>query len=282
MAFTGAATVVVAQVFELLDPNGVIAATLATGTAPFGTGAPTDGLTLFHRDAATTDSELGWTHPGIAGNESAFLQGPVSAGGAADNRPVLLLQREPATPATKFFLYTGRPDGTFGTLQTGIDGSDDNAGNGTVNVTAKTLNLQNDSMPVQSRTFVSRGNLFGVRFFDALLAGVVNTNAAVQTVLTINLPASPIVVQVDVSFYMTVTINVAGSVVTAQVFVDGVANLPFAVMNNPPLGGQTLSSRRVFGLTTGVAHTITLTVLATAGNQLPGGNTTDLSVTLYG
>lgn len=186
MAFTNAATIVVAQVFELLDPNGVIVASLGSGTGggfPFG-GAFSQ-LAMFHNDPNTTDSSLAWTQSGATGTEIVRLEGPSSAGGGLQGRPQLSLYRQnPGIPFTGVVLNSGRPDGALQpTSYIQMDQGD--AGAGSMIFTSDTQGT------VQANTG-ARGLMYGESQFHIAAAATVALTLAVQVVCTQVLPNVPI------------------------------------------------------------------------------------------
>lgn len=99
MAFTGAARIVVAQTFILVDPNGVIVATLTNQPPGQYVNIGGDALLIQHNDPAVTDSFLFWTQLGNTngvGNEEIVLSGPEAIGDAGVP-PALVLSRFNAT-----------------------------------------------------------------------------------------------------------------------------------------------------------------------------------------
>lgn len=106
------AVLVRALTFQLIDPTtGAVAGELTDGSDPaaFPLSLLYDGLEMYHRDAATSDSSLRWTY-GDAGNEYLQLAGPGSPA-AGVNRPRVFLRRTAVSPSTYAAISSGRPDG---------------------------------------------------------------------------------------------------------------------------------------------------------------------------
>lgn len=112
------AVVVQAYQFDLLDPLGLIVASLATGTdaAGFPLQAKYAGLEMKHNDSLVADSSLRWTDAqNVAnGNEYVQLLGPRNAGAGVDG-PRLVLYRQAAFPSVRASLLSGNPGGVGAT-----------------------------------------------------------------------------------------------------------------------------------------------------------------------
>jgi len=265
MAFEGAASTVVAQEFVLIDPNGVQVGEF--GQDPFGR----PGLLFNHNDVLTTDSFLSWTQAG-AGTESLFLVGPEGVG-QAGQPPSLILSRSPGQKVAalqsvnlvQLIAEASPPDATGTSIS--INGVSHNV------TTVANTETKFDS------NGNSRGSGYGLTFFDALLAANVVSNGAQQVILTINIPSGLVTNVIDVSFYATILVN-AAVLGTAQIFVDGAPQLPVADVAIAAIGTQiTVSASRAFGVTLGVAHTVTLTYAAAAGAHTTiGGNRTGMAI----
>lgn len=183
MAFTGAATVVVANIFQLVDINGNIVGSLGNG--PGGVALPGNGpfstLAMKHLDPVTSDSSLSWTQNGATGTEAVRLEGPVSAAGAEDNRPQITLYRsaQGPNPTTGLTISSGRPDGAnTNPLGPYIAMQNDTT------VPLETFEIGGNNITVHDSNFASRGQLYGLTQQSASPASVLLTNVA-QTLCTV-------------------------------------------------------------------------------------------------
>lgn len=285
MAFQNAATIVVAQVFQLIDPSGVIVANLTTGNDPtaFPLQALYAGLEMLHNDPNTSDSSLRWTTAGgvANGNEYVQLLGPVNSGGGPEG-PRVYLQRNSALPSVQAKIASGNTPGVAATLNE-VAAFNSGANYSTrmqTNVDALSLStavgmtIASDRVGVVTSgtsTNTPRGGLFGLTTYYTVLG--VNTAVGIggipANIITIVVNGQPIaggvllvwatcsITGVNVT---TWSLTVNGAVQTAT-FNTVTANEPGAALWIVPLA--------VVG-----AFNVSLRALAGAANNAQALNTT--------
>jgi hypothetical protein len=279
------AVVVQAYQFDLLDPQGIIAASLATGTGTFqgGLNLPFDGLELKHRDAATSDSSLRWTHPGTAGIEMVQLMGAGNAG-SAENRPRSVYGRtnNPAV-ATFASITAGRPDGAFpGGPGPGF-GPSLSLQRSAAGVDTAILATDTAVKATLSDQFTDRGTIYGLSIHRAdNAAGLTNLTVAAQTLATINLPDCPLTSPVWLLGQTLFVSQAAGGPADLWIEVDGARATPFGQFF-AAVGDQATVVTQVLSAITAGLHTVTLRASVQAVNNsyaFIGNQYTNLAVFL--
>lgn len=231
MAFRGAATVVVAGSFQLLDPYGLVSGFLGNGNSVGAFPAATDfsELGLLHNDAAVVNSTLRWSRltggTGTAGDEYVVLRGPALAG-ANSNRPRIIVARTAAL-------------GTYVQLDSGRDNGAADATTGDIfmqtdltQIRAKSLSILNS---VETRMFdiagpTDRGVVYGVKHATLVSNGSVPAGnipfavgLAETPIFSFNLPLMPLAGMLDIFWSPDVTTTAAlGGYVTSRCYIDGV------------------------------------------------------------
>lgn len=265
MAFSSAATVVVANQFNLIDPNGIIIATLGTSAA----GA--NNLNFLHNDPLTSDSFLHWSKVGelAAGVEELRLSGPKTTG-VPGGGPQMAFVGGPAGNQL-IELDTGDTGGGFSTgLQ--LDGLN------------RQLNTFANVEPVSDVNGGVRGNRYGTTFQQAIYGGgAFNSNIAPQNVLTINIPAAPIAgAWLDISWGIDITTLLA-NFTASDIVINGTGFNPQIFVNGAPIGLRlNLGGRMVIPnpAAIGVALTINARIFSGANNAatVTGAATSFLTV----
>lgn len=277
MAFTGAATVVVAQTFILYDPNGVISAQLTTGVAPYNF----DAFTFYHRDAATSDSRLDWSHGG-GGNEHLALRGPADAG-VPDGGPTLDLSVDAGFGNTTARLTSGTHEGIpFDSASISLQRAAAVASDFISIATHGPVVLQTPDLISKPR-----GNILGVSFHTAAVAASFNANIAPVNAITIAIPEAP-AAGCTLSIHWTVDVIsqlAAPGVVFADILVNGVAQNPIIVRSGLQAAGirDTISGTCLAAApVTGAAYNVSLRTYGTVngGFQITQVDTI-LNITYY-
>jgi hypothetical protein len=187
VAFQNAATIVVAQIFQLIDPSGVIVGNFQA------TGGPVAGPTLsfLHNDSLTTDSFLFWSEQGQGGfgtgSEELYLSGPEGVG-QVGVPPALVLGRDAAGVKnaglqgfTEGFLIGSNAAGTA-TSEIDIHGS-----TSSIDIFANVSALRD-----ATAAGTSRGNLYGLRTYQGTLGVVTAIAAFPQTMVTVVVSSQPV------------------------------------------------------------------------------------------
>lgn len=274
------AVVVQAYQFDLLDPNGVIVASLGAGVGGgFAQGGAFSSLAMYHNDPNTTDSSLAWTQNGSSGFETVRLQGPVVAGHSVNNRPEIDLYRQPSG-ITAVLIQSGQDDnlnvGAF--VQLAYNPA----------VTSGSLLIGADQVQLTAtQSGLNRGLVYGQAMFSAqsAVASVLLTTVS-QIILTINLPNVPLagVASVDVSATCMIACLIAGDAADAWIALDGVRVSTFMQYSSPAVGGQvTMHTRTIVALGVGT-HTLTLVASVQTvnnGYRLFIGGYSELDAVLY-
>lgn len=224
MAFQNAATIVVAQIFELVDPNGVIVANLINGNGGgFVSGGPFTMLEMLHNDPTTTDSSLAWTQNGATGTEIVRLEGPVGVGGSEDFRPQIDLYRSNGAPqpAVGINITSGRPDGATAAL-----GAPQIIMESSGNVIADRFDVFGPQGQILSSGGSQRGTWFGVSLHQAVVNAPVGVPIAGTILASFNIPAAPLGGTVDIDFTAMFNLVADGSTIFAFCDYDGVAQNP--------------------------------------------------------
>lgn len=301
MAFTGAATTVIAQTFILQDPNGVVVAILGANTQE----ANNLSLLLKHNDVLTTDSYLYWTDPTRfgAGIEEVILAGPklVTSPGVA---PSLILARSSPGPeliqlqgAEQINLVTqtdaGAVAGPFLLMDAG------NAANPYIAMGLAVGGLTVDMDQVSQQISIStdgnvelfndagiyRGRFYGVTRHEASLSGAnVPSTVAAGILLTIVLPNCTVAgAWADISFTAAWLCQVApANSLNLQIRVNGALVTPLAyTQNNANTVAGTATLRKTFAMPIGV-NTIDLVEYGGAATYaILGSDQTSLTVVLH-
>lgn len=276
MAFTGAATTVVAQTFILQDPNGVVAAIFSTGNGTHGPFTSTfSALDMFHRDVATTDSSLTWTDGNAPlGNESVTLTGPVDAGGGTYRPYFSVFRSSPGLGVTtRARMEAGAPSGIqVFEADAFIDVSASGVAGGTfIRLHSPGgFHVDNDQLPIDYRasaTNDTRGSIYGATFDSAALGASPNLLIAPQFLITVNELVYPGGGYLDISWTIDLQCLIAGTLALCDIFVNGVVASPVITCNDGILNARhTYSSRVLYPVAVGVAPQVQVRAYCSANN----------------
>lgn len=239
MAFTGAATTVIAQTFILQDPNGVIVAQLGASDASLALNG--DSLQMKHNDVLTSDSSLTWTQPASfgAGLEAVWLQGPEVAGGVGIGAFLQLSVGLNAAAPKRIFMSQGN------VMDLSVVDPVTNADTVQLHLTdvGHVFNTRADVETVADVANVTRGNRYGFSFHKGTTAGNIVLTTAAQTCNTIAMPIAPVAGAIislawSVRFQVT-TLGVA--VCIADVTVNGVVVPELAILTMAVATDQNVS-----------------------------------------
>ena len=234
MAFKNAATVVIAQIFQIIDPNGVIVAQLGNTTGP-----NASFLQFFHHDAPLVDSQFAWTTSG--------------------------------DPAQLYLFGPNAEDGATGRQLPSIQMTDNSAGTiRRIEINASQLFVRSDAPAfVERGDGASRGLLYGVSFHQTTLAADTNFTLAGTTALTVNLPNAPVA-----GGFMVISfggrINIVGATQpTLDLLIDGSgAFVPSWDSGNLPVGEVAACvAGFAYNATVGT-HTVQIRLRCTVANNL--------------
>lgn len=293
MAFTGAATVVVAQTFEIVDPTGVIVAIFGQSTLG------SNSLLFKHNDVLTTDSFLFWSDPTTlgAGQEEIVLSGPETVGATGAPPQIALAKltagkriRASSTNQLDLATETVAAVANQSLLLDGVANSmylgELTSFNGVLSIVTGDIQLSTDStVELFSAAGVTRGKVYGVTFHQASWAGAVNVTVAPVVLATINLPNAPVAgATAVISFSVSCALLLDGTSISVYCDVDTVVQNPVTEFQ-PGIAVTTAACKAQLAGTVQVSvgtgtHTVRLLANVSATNNSwsargfgsPGGN----------
>lgn len=291
MAFTGAATTVVAQTFILQDPNGIIVANFASGGGFGGGTAP--ALNFLHHDVLTSDSQLWWSQVTGAGGGSPGVENLVISGPrvkAVSGFDEFLWFGVDTAAVERKFVGVGDANQIFLEATNNADVSRtalEMYGNGELfDVFGRTTQITCDTFPLRDfGTQTSRGLVYGESRHEASLSGAnVPSTVAAGILLTIVLPNCPVAsAWADISFTAAWLCQVApANSLNLQIRVNGVLVTPLAyTQNNANTVAGTATLRKTFAMPVGI-NTIDLVEYGGAATYaILGSDQTSLTVILH-
>lgn len=251
MAFTSAATTVVANTFVLVDPNGIIIANFGANSQ-YGSAS---NLNFLHNDPLTRDSFLHWSKVGelAAGSEELRISGPNSAGSPGGG------------PQISFSVAAG--NNQIIELDTA-----DAAG-------AFSTGLQLDGFLKQTNTFANlnimadvngnaRGQAYGESFADAVLAGLTNIPNTGITLITLAAVDFPVAGGwIEVSATIQANVLIINDALTISIVIDGgVVRQGFWIPGPEVVGTSQVTTIRKAVLVGTGSHTVRLDAAAVTNN----------------